>query len=140
MSQRFQERDCEVVAISVDSHFTHRAWKRTPPDEGGIVPIRFPLVSDLSKQISRSYGVLGNDTAALHATFLLDREGIVRHQVVNDPNVGRNIDDTLRTLDALRHLEAHGRMCPANWEEGNESIEGTPAGITRFLQDFSQQL
>ncbi len=138
--ERFQERDCEVVAISVDSHFTHRAWKRTPPHEGGIGPIRFPLVSDLSKRISRSYGVLGNDTAALRATFLLDREGIVRHQVVNDPNVGRNIDDTLRTLDALRHLEAHGRMCPANWEEGNESIEGTPAGITRFLQDFSQQL
>jgi len=138
--ERFQERDCEVVAISVDSHFTHRAWKRTPPDEGGIGPIRFPLVSDLSKQISRSYAVLGNDTAALRATFLLDREGIVRHQVVNDPNVGRNIDDTLRTLDALRHLEAHGRMCPANWEEGNESIEGTPAGITRFLQEFGQQL
>lgn len=137
---QFLERECQVVGISVDSHFTHRAWRRTSTDDGGIGQIGFPLVSDLSKQITSDYGVLGDDSAALRATFLLDREGVVRHQVVNDPSIGRNIDDTLRTLDALRHVETHGRMCPANWEEGNESIEGTPAGITRFLQDFGQSL
>ena len=135
--ERFHERDCEVVGISVDSHFTHRAWKRTPIEQGGIGPIRFPLVADLSKQITRDYGVLADESVALRATFLLDREGVVRHQVVNDSDLGRNIEDTLRTLDALRHVEAHGRMCPANWEEGSESIEATPAGVTKYLRKFS---
>jgi peroxiredoxin (alkyl hydroperoxide reductase subunit C) len=135
--EKFRARDCEVVGISVDSHHTHRAWRRTPIEEGGIGPIRFPLVADLSKQITRDYGVLVGDSVALRATFLLDREGVVRHQVVSDPDVGRNVEETLRTLDALRHVEVDGRMCPANWEEGRESIEATPAGVTKYLKEFS---
>jgi len=102
--EQFRERDCEVVGISVDSHHSHRAWRRTPV-EGGIGPIRFPLVAELSKRITRDYGVLVSDSVALRATFLLDREGVVRHEVVNDPDVGRNVEDTLRTPDALRHVE-----------------------------------
>jgi peroxiredoxin (alkyl hydroperoxide reductase subunit C) len=98
------------------------------------------LVSDLTKQIARDYGVLVGDAVALRATFLIDREGVVRHQVVNDPDLGRNIEDTLRTLDALRHVETSGRMCPANWEAGRAAIEPTPAGVTRFLMDFGLNL
>ncbi len=132
----FHERDCEVVAVSVDSHFTHLAWKKTPVEERGIGAIRFPLVADLTKQISRDYGVLADEAVALRATFLIDRQGIVRHQAVNDLDIGRKIDDTLRTLDALRHFERYGRACPADWEEGDEGIEVPPAGIVRFVKDF----
>jgi len=138
--EKFHERDCEIVGISVDSHHTHRAWRRTPVDQGGIGSIRFPLVSDLTKQIARDYGVLVGNAVALRATFLIDREGVVRHQVVNDPDLGRNIEDTLRTLDALRHIETNGRMCPANWEEGRAAIEPTPAGVTRYLKEFGLNL
>ncbi len=138
--EQFRARDCEVVGISVDSPHTHRTWRRTPIDDGGIGPIRFPLVADFSKRITRDYGVLEGDSVALRATFLLDREGVVRHQVVNDSDVGRNVEDMLRTLDALRHVEAHGRMCPANWEEGRESIEATRAGVTKYLKEFSLTL
>jgi peroxiredoxin (alkyl hydroperoxide reductase subunit C) len=134
--EQFRERECEVVALSVDSHFTHLAWKKTPIEEGGIGPIRFPLVSDLTKQISRDYGVLSDEAVALRATFLIDREGVVRHQAVNDLDVGRKIEDTLRTLDALRLVERTGKVCPADWEEGEEAMEATPAGVVRHLIDF----
>lgn len=137
---QFRERDCEVVGISVDSHHTHLAWKRTPVDDGGIGPIQFPLVADITKQISRDYGVLVGDAVALRATFVVDRLGVVRHQVVNDPDLGRNIEDTLRTLDALRHVEIHGEVCPANWEEGREAMQATPAGVVRYLKDFGLKL
>ena len=136
----FQERECEVVGASTDSHFTHLAWKKTPVDEGGIGPIRFPLVADISKQISRDFGVLLDDVVALRGTFLLDREGIIRHQVVNDMDLGRNVDDTLRTLDALRHMEKTGQVCPANWETGKTAVDATPAGVAKFLKDFSLDL
>jgi len=134
--EQFHERDCEVVGVSVDSHFTHLAWKKTSVENGGIGPVRFPLVADLTKQISRNYGVLSGETSALRATFLIDREGVVRHQVVNDPDVGRKIEDTLRTLDALRLVERTGKVCPADWEEGGEAMEATPAGVVRYLMDF----
>ncbi|KPK56166.1 MAG: hypothetical protein AMS21_12925 [Gemmatimonas sp. SG8_38_2] len=132
----FHARDCEVVGVSVDSHFTHLAWKKTPVEAGGIGPIRFPLIADLTKQISRDYGVLSGDAVALRATFLIDRQGIVRHQVVNDLDIGRKIDDTLRTLDALRHFERFGQACPADWEEETEAAETPPAGIVRLVKDF----
>jgi peroxiredoxin (alkyl hydroperoxide reductase subunit C) len=94
------------------------------------------LVSDITKQIARDYGVLIGEAIALRATFLLDREGIVRHQVVNDPDLGRNIGDTLRTLDALRHVERTGQLCPANWETGRKAVDATPAGVAKYLKDF----
>lgn len=134
--EQFDERECEVVGVSVDSHFTHLAWKKTAMEEGGIGPVRFPLVSDLTKQISRDYGVLSDEAVALRATFLIDREGVVRHQVVNDPDIGRKIEDTLRTLDALRLVERTGKVCPADWEEGGEAMDATPAAVIRYLMDF----
>jgi peroxiredoxin (alkyl hydroperoxide reductase subunit C) len=134
--EQFHERECDVVGVSVDSHFTHLAWKKTPIEYGGIGPIRFTLVADLSKQISRDYGVLSDEAVALRATFLIDREGVVRHQAVNDPDIGRKIEDTLRVLDALRLVEATGKVCPADWEEGREAMEATPAGVVRYLMDF----
>jgi peroxiredoxin (alkyl hydroperoxide reductase subunit C) len=132
----FQARDCEVVGVSVDSHFTHLAWKKTPVEDGGIGLIRFPLVADLTKQISRDYGVLSGDAVSLRATFLVDRQGVVRHQAVNDLDIGRKIDETLRTLDALRHHERYGEACPADWEEGAEATEVPPAGVVRFVRDY----
>lgn len=133
----FCDRECEVVGVSVDSHYTHLAWKNTPVEDGGIGPIRFPLVSDITKQIARDYGILTDDAVALRATFLLDREGIVRHQVVNDLDLGRNVDDALRSLDALRHVEATGEVCPANWESGRQAMDATPAGVVKYLKDLS---
>jgi peroxiredoxin 2/4 len=134
--EEFRKRDCSVMAISVDSVYSHLAWKRTSVDEGGIGPVRFPLVSDLTKNISRAYGVLVDDSVALRATFLLDRAGVVRHVVINDMDIGRSIDETLRTLDALRHFEDTGELCPANWEKGKGAMQGTPAGVKRYLKDF----
>ena len=138
--EEYRARDCEVLGVSVDSPYTHLAWRETPVDDGGIGPIRFPLVSDLKKTIARKYGVLVDDSVALRATFLLDREGIVRHQVVNDLSLGRSVSDTLRTLDALRHTERSGKVCPANWEDGKEAMEPTTVGVAKYLQDFALDL
>jgi peroxiredoxin 2/4 len=134
--EEFRKRDCAVMAISVDSVYSHLAWKKTPVGEGGIGPVRFPLVSDHTKKISRDYGVLVDDSVALRATFLLDREGVVRHAVVNDLDIGRSIDETLRTLDALRHFNETGELCPANWEQGKGAMQGTPAGVKKYLREF----
>jgi len=133
----FQDRQCDVIAVSVDSHFCHLAWKNTPVEEGGIGPIRFPLVADLTKGIARDFGVLSDESVALRATFLIDRDGIVRHEVVNDPDLGRNVDDVLRTLDALQHRERTGEVCPANWEKGKKAMQPTPAGVKKYLKDFN---
>ena len=138
--EEFAKRECEVLGASVDSHFTHLAWKETPVDDGGIGPIRFPLVADFSKKIARDYGILVDDTVALRASFLIDREGVVRHAVINDLDLGRNIDEMLRTLDALRFIDTHDEVCPANWEEGDETIQATPAGVKKYLQDFGVDL
>jgi peroxiredoxin (alkyl hydroperoxide reductase subunit C) len=136
----FRERGCDVVGVSVDSHFAHLAWKNTAVDDGGIGPVKFPLVADLTKQVALDYGVLSGDAVALRGTFLIDREGIVRHQVVNDLGLGRNVDDVLRTLDALQHSERSGNVCPANWEKGKATIEPTAAGVKKYLKDFALKL
>lgn len=131
---QFKERGAEVIGVSVDSQFTHLAWKNTPVKQGGIGNIQYPLVADLTKQISRDYGVLLEDGGvALRGTFLIDREGVVKHAMVNDLGLGRNIDETLRTLDALRHLEAHGEVCPANWNRGDEAMKPTGDGVADYL-------
>lgn len=137
---QFEARDCSVVGVSVDSHFTHLAWKKTTVEDGGIGAIRFPLVADLTKQIAREYGILSGESVALRGTFLIDREGIVRHQVVNDLGLGRNIDDVLRTLDALQHTERSGNVCPANWEKGKHAMEPTSIGVKKYLKDFGLEI
>jgi peroxiredoxin (alkyl hydroperoxide reductase subunit C) len=129
----FKEKNCEVVGVSVDSQFTHFAWKNTPVQQGGIGQVRFPLVADLDKQIARAYGVLLNDAVALRGLFLIDKEGVVRHSVVNDLPLGRNVDEALRVLDALQFTEKHGEVCPANWHQGEDGMKPTSDGVADYL-------
>ncbi len=129
----FRKKGCEVIGISVDSHFTHMAWRNTPLNRGGIGEIQFPLVSDLDKKISSSYGVLLDDSVALRGLFLIDRDGIVRHAVINDLPLGRNVDEALRMLDALKYTEEHGEVCPANWNPGDEAMVPTAEGVADYL-------
>ncbi len=133
--QEFKDKNCEVIGVSIDSHFTHLAWKNTPVNEGGIGNIQYPLVADLSKKISLSYGVLLEDMGiALRGLFLIDKEGIIRHQLVNDLPLGRSVDEALRILEALQFHEAHGEVCPANWRPGEEAMKPTPEGVAEYLK------
>lgn len=134
----FKDKNCEVIGVSVDSPFTHFAWKNTPPDNGGIGNIQYPLVADLSKNISREYGVLFDDSIALRGLFLIDKEGVVRHALVNDLPLGRSIDEVLRLLDALQFVEKHGDVCPANWREGEEAMKPTAEGVSSYLAKHAQ--
>ena len=130
----FKELGAEVVGVSVDSQFSHLAWKNTEVTKGGIGDIQYPLVADLTKQISRDYGVLLEDAGvALRGTFLIDREGVVKHAVVNDLGLGRNIDETLRMVKALRHHGEHGEVCPANWNQGEDAMQPSAAGVADYL-------
>ena len=129
----FKAKDCEVLGISVDSVYTHLAWKNTPVDQGGIGPVQFPLVSDLSKSISEDYGVLLEDGVSLRGLFLVDKEGVIRHELVNDLPLGRNVDEALRVIDALQFFEEHGDVCPANWRPGDEAMKPTPEGVADYL-------
>ena len=129
----FKKRDCEVIGVSVDSHFTHLAWKNTERDKGGIGQVKFPLVADLTKQIAESYGVLVNGAVALRGLFLIDKAGVVRHALINDLPLGRNVDEALRILDALQFHEKHGEVCPANWRQGEEGLKPTADGVASYL-------
>jgi len=135
---RFKERGCEVIGVSVDSQFSHWAWKNTPVKEGGIGNIQYPLVADLDKSISRRYGVLLDMGVALRGTFLIDKEGMVRHAVINDLPLGRSIDEALRMVDALKFHEEHGDVCPANWHEGEEAMKPTAEGVADYLAKHAE--
>jgi len=130
---QFKERNCEVVGVSMDSHFTHLAWKNTDVNAGGIGNIQFPLVADLDKNIARSYGVLLPMGIALRGLFLIDKEGFVRSQVVNDLPLGRSVDEALRVLDALQFTERYGDVCPANWKKGEDAMTPTAEGVASYL-------
>ncbi len=129
----FQSRNCEVVGVSVDSHFSHWAWKNTPVEKGGIGNIQYPLVADLTKNISRDYGVLVDDAIALRGLFLIDKEGVVQHALVNNLPLGRNVDEAIRVLDALQFTEQHGEVCPANWNKGDEAMKPSAEGVAEYL-------
>lgn len=119
----FEDLGVQVLGTSIDSHFSHLAWTQTPRDQGGIGSISYPLVADLNKQIARDYDVLLDDGIALRGLFLIDKEGVVRHQVVNDLPLGRSVDEALRMVKALQHFEEHGEVCPADWNEGGRTIK-----------------
>lgn len=136
----FQKKSVKVVGVSVDSAYTHLAWKNTPVEEGGIGNVRFPVVSDLTKGISRSYGVLLNESIALRGTFLIDRSGVVRHLVVNDLPLGRNIDEAMRMVDSLQFFEQNGEVCPAGWNKGDAAISATGSGIKDYLKAHAKTL
>jgi peroxiredoxin (alkyl hydroperoxide reductase subunit C) len=130
----FKAKNCEVIGVSVDSRFTHYAWKSTPVENGGIGQIKYPLVEDLTKSIARSYGVLFNDAVALRGLFLIDTKGVVRHAVINDLPLGRSVGEALRMVDALQFVETHGdQVCPANWQEGEEAMKPTADGVASYL-------
>lgn len=137
--EEFKSRDTEVVGVSVDSAYTHLAWKNTDVDKGGIGQIRYPLVADITKDISRNYEVLMEDGVALRGLFLIDREGIVRHAVLNDLPLGRSVAEALRMVDALRFYEKRGRVCPANWQQGEEGMEESSQGVVDYLSKFSKK-
>jgi peroxiredoxin 2/4 len=130
----FKKRNTEVIGVSVDSKFTHLAWKNTPVEDGGIGNIQYPLVSDLNKNIAREYGILFNDSVALRGLFLIDTKGVIRHAVINDLPLGRNVSEALRMVDALQFVETHGdQVCPANWQEGDEAMRPTEEGVASYL-------
>ncbi len=135
----FEKKGAAVIGVSIDSVFTHLAWKKTPIEEGGIGQINYPLVSDLNKEIASKFEVLMDDGIALRGLFLIDKEGIIRHSVLNDPSIGRNVDETLRILDAVQHFDEHGKVCPANWEKGKESLDPTTEGVVDYLSKFAKQ-
>lgn len=135
--EEFQKRNTEVIAVSVDSAFSHLAWQKTPRNKGGLGDVRYPLVADITKQISDDYGVLlheGEDAGvALRGLFLIDKEGIVQHITVNNLPLGRSTDEVLRLVDALQYVEKHGEVCPADWKEGSATIKPDPEGSQAYF-------
>ncbi len=134
----FKKRGCELIGVSVDSKYSHWAWRNTPPNEGGIGQVGYPLIADLSKDISRAYGVLFDNAVALRGLFLIDKEGVVRHELVFDLPLGRSVDEAIRALDALIHYEKHGEVCPANWKPGEEALEGSAEGVAGYLAKHAE--
>lgn len=133
--EEFRARNAQVVACSVDSHFSHRAWINVPKAEGGIEGVRYPILSDLNKSISQRFHVLKEDEGiAYRGQFLIDRQGIVRHQLINDLPIGRSVDEALRLLDALIEFETCGEVCPANWKAGSKTLKPTAEGLLSYFK------
>lgn len=131
--QEFTSRGINVIGVSIDSHFTHLAWKNTDVSKGGIGQIKYPLIADLNKQICRDYDVLLNDSIALRGSFLIDKDGTVRHAVINDLPLGRNIDEMLRMVDTMLYTNEHGEVCPAGWNKGDTAMKPTTEGVADYL-------
>ena len=130
----FKKRGARVVGCSVDSHFSHLSWLQTPKSKGGIEGVKYPIVADLTKSIAKEYDVLKEDEGiAYRGLFLIDQEGVVRHQLVNDLPLGRSIDEALRMLDSLIFFEKNGEVCPANWQEGKKAMKPDQEGLTEFF-------
>ncbi len=136
----FKKRNVEVVAVSIDSQFSHFSWRNTPVNKGGIGPVKFPMVADVDHAITQAYGVEHPASIALRASFLIDKDGNVRHQVVNDLPLGRNVDEMLRVIDALQFHEKHGEVCPAGWQKGEDGMKPTADGVANYLSSHSDNL
>ncbi|MFU2077776.1 peroxiredoxin C [Avibacterium endocarditidis] len=139
--QEFKNRGVEVVGVSIDSQFTHNAWRKTSVDAGGIGEVQFAMVADVKHDIAQAYGIEHPEAGvALRASFLIDKDGVVRHQVVNDLPLGRNIDEMIRMVDALQFHEEHGEVCPAQWEKGKEGMKDSPEGVAKYLKQNADKL
>ncbi|MDH5229350.1 MAG: peroxiredoxin C [Gammaproteobacteria bacterium] len=137
----FKKRGVEVIGVSIDSHFAHNAWRNTPVNQGGIGPVGYTLVADMTHAICKAYDVETPDGAvAFRGSFLIDKTGLVRHQVVNDLPLGRNIDEMIRMVDALQFTEEHGEVCPAGWQEGKKGMTATPDGVASYLAENAEAL
>ncbi|MDU4451445.1 MAG: peroxiredoxin C [Haemophilus parainfluenzae] len=133
--EEFKKRGVEVVGVSIDSEFTHNAWRNTPTENGGIGAVKYALAADVKHEIAQAYGIEHPEAGvALRASFLIDKNGVVRHQIVNDLPLGRNIDEMLRMVDALQFHEEHGEVCPAQWEKGKEGMKDSPEGVAKYLK------
>lgn len=146
-TQKLNDIGCEVVGISVDSHWTHNAWRNTAVDDGGIGPVPFTLAADMTRKISKKYGILSKGGksyypagVSMRATFIIDQKGIVRHQVVNDEPLGRDMDEVVRTVEALQFFENHGQVCPAGWNKGDDGMTNTPDGVASYLSENAEKL
>lgn len=138
--EEFTSRGINVIAISVDSQFSHFAWKNTPVNQGGIGHVRFPMVSDITKQISRDYDVLFKEGVALRGSFLLDQDGTVRHAVINDLPLGRNIDEMIRMIDTMLFTNEYGEVCPAGWQKGDQGMRASTEGVADYLANNVEKL
>lgn len=139
--EEFKKRNVEVIGVSIDSHFTHNAWRNTDIKDGGIGQLGYTLVADMTHAICKAYDVETPDGAvAFRGSFLIDKEGMVRHQVVNDLPLGRNVDEMIRMVDALQFTEEHGEVCPAGWNQGDKGMTATPDGVAAYLGDEADKL
>lgn len=139
--EEFKKRNVEVIGVSIDSHFTHNAWRKTPVNKGGIGEVGYTLVADMTHAICKAYDVETPDGAvAFRGSFLIDLEGNVRHQVVNDLPLGRNVDEMIRMVDTLQFTEEHGEVCPAGWNKGDKGMTATPDGVAEYLADEADKL
>ncbi len=138
--EEFEKRGAKIVGVSVDSHFTHFAWRETPIEKGGIGKVKFPMVADLTKDIARQYDVLTGDSVAFRGTFMIDGNFKVRHQIVNDLPLGRNVDEAIRMVDALQFHEEHGEVCPAGWQKGQSGMKADKDGVASYLAEHASGL
>lgn len=136
----FESRGVKVIGVSVDSQFSHFAWKNTPVNQGGIGQVTFPMVADLDKSISRNYDVLFNESVSLRGSFLIDKNCVIRHAVINDLPLGRNVDEMIRMVDALLFVEEHGEVCPAGWQKGDKGMKPDAKGVAEYLSQNSDKL
>ncbi len=136
----FAKRGVEVIGVSIDSHFTHNAWRNTAINDGGIGPVKYPLIADITHSIAKAYDVESAGGVAYRGSFLIDQAGMVRHQVINDLPLGRNVDEMLRMVDALAFHQEHGEVCPAGWQEGDKGMTATPAGVAAYLAENASKL
>jgi len=136
----FKSRGVNVIGVSVDSQFSHFAWRETPVEKGGIGRIKYPLVADLTKQISKDYDVLFGESVALRGSFLIDAKGTIRHAVINDLPLGRNIDEMIRMVDTMQFTDEYGEVCPAGWQKGDEGMKASTEGVAEYLAKNSEKL
>jgi peroxiredoxin (alkyl hydroperoxide reductase subunit C) len=138
--EEFKKRNVEVISVSIDSQFTHLAWKNTPVDKGGIGKVGYTMVADVKHEIAKAYDVESAGGVAYRGSFLIDKAGVVRHQVVNDLPLGRNIDEMIRMVDALQFTEEHGEVCPAGWNKGKAGMNASPDGVAKYLASHAKEL
>jgi peroxiredoxin (alkyl hydroperoxide reductase subunit C) len=136
----FKKRGVEVVGVSIDSKHTHYAWRNTPVEQGGIGQVKFPIVADVNHVITQTYGIEHPEGAALRASFLIDKAGVVQHQIVNNLPLGRNVDEMLRLIDALQFSEEYGEVCPAGWQKGEEGMKETADSVANYLASHAKDL
>lgn len=131
---KFEELNCKVVAASVDSVFSHAAWRRTPLNDGGIEAVNYPMLSDIERKLSNELGIIADGGVTYRASYLIDKSGVVRHMVINDLPLGRSVEEMLRMVDALDFHETHGEVCPANWKKGEEGMSATKESTQAYLE------